>query len=195
VLDIGGRQAVGGGRGGAGGGQPPAGARGAAEQPGAPNPPGGAQNYDRAEQEIVGDIVPFVEKNYRTLTGRENRAIAGLSMGGGISINVGLKRLDTFAWVGQFSSGMFGGTGGAAASVDFEQISPGFYKDPSATNRRLRLLYFSCGEEDPRMPFQTKTAEDLRSRKIRLTVRSYPGAHEWKVWRNSLGDLATLLFQ
>ena len=154
----------------------------------------GGQNYDIAEQEIVNDMVPFLEKNFRALGGRENRAIAGLSMGGGISINVGLKRLDTFATVGQFSSGMFGGVAGYAP-FDVEKISPGFYKDPAATNKRLRLLYFSCGAEDPRMPFQTKVVEDLRNHKIALTFKSYPGAHEWKVWRNSLADLATILFQ
>jgi enterochelin esterase family protein len=165
-------------------------------QPAAPNAPGGGgQNYDRAEKEIVDDIIPFIEKNYRTLVGRQNRAIAGLSMGGGISINVGLKRLDTFATVGQFSSGMFGGTGGSSAAVDFEKLFPGFYKDSAATNKRLRLLYFSCGAADPRMPFQTKAVEDLRSHKIVLTVKSYPGAHEWKVWRNSLADMATMLFR
>jgi len=171
-------------------------ARGGGAQPVAPSAPGGGgQNYDRAEKEIIGDIVPFIEKNYRTLAGRQNRAIAGLSMGGGISINVGLKRLDAFASVGQFSSGMFGGTGGSSAAVDFEKLFPGFYKDPAATNKRLRLLYFSCGAADPRMPFQTKAVEDLRNHKIALTVKGFPGAHEWRVWRNSLSDMATMLFR
>jgi len=156
--------------------------------------PGGGQNYERAEQEIVGDIVRFIEQRYRVLPGRENRAIAGLSMGGGISINVGLKRLDTFAWVAQFSSGMFGGVSGYAP-FDIDKISPGFYKDPAATNKRLRLLYFSCGEEDPRLPFQTKVVEQMRSHQIALTFKTFPGAHEWRVWRSSLADLAPLLFK
>lgn len=155
----------------------------------------GGQDYAVAERAIVDDIVPFVDKNYRTQARREERAIAGLSMGGGISINVGLKRLDTFATVGQFSSGMFGGIAGAAEAVDFEKISPGIFKDPAATNKRLRLLYFSCGTEDPRMPFQTKAAEELRSHKIALTVNSFPGAHVWRVWRHSLADMAVKLFE
>ncbi|MCC7175964.1 MAG: esterase [Bryobacterales bacterium] len=156
--------------------------------------PGGGRNYDAAEKETVNDIIPFIEKTYRTLTGRENRAIAGLSAGGGISINVGLKRLDAFAWVGQFSSGMFGGVAGYPP-FDAEQVSPGFYKDPAATNKRLKLLYFSCGTEDPRMPFQTKAAEEMRARRINLVFRSFPGVHEWKVWRHSLADIAPLLFR
>ena len=183
-----------------GGPRPPQTGRGAAAPPGQAGQPGAAaggmpsQNYDRAEKEIVGDIIPFIEKNYRALTGRENRAIAGLSMGGGISINVGLKRLDVFATVAQFSSGMFGGVGGYAP-FDIEKISAGFYKDPAATNKKLKLLFFSCGAEDPRMPFQSKVVEEMRGRKIDLTFKSYPGAHEWRVWRNSLADLATMLFR
>jgi enterochelin esterase family protein len=162
--------------------------------PGAPPSGVGMQRYDIIEKEIVSDIIPLIERRYRTLSNRQNRAIAGLSAGGGISINVGLKRLDLFAWVGEFSSGMFGGVGGYAP-FDVEKISPGFLKDPAATNKRLKLLYFSCGEQDPRMPFQTKTAESLREQKIALTFRSFPGVHEWKVWRHSLADMAPLLFR
>jgi enterochelin esterase family protein len=180
VLDVGGPPPAPAGRGGAGAGAAPA--------------PGGGQNYDLSENEIVNDIIPFVEKNYRTLTGRENRAITGLSMGGGISLNVGLKRLDTFAWVGEFSSGMFGGVSGYA-TFEMEKISPGFYKDPVATNKKLKLLYFSVGADDPRFPFQTKAAEELRSHKIELIFKTFTGAHEWKVWRNSLADFAPMLFR
>jgi len=162
--------------------------------PGAPSPGAGMQRYDVIEKETVGDIIPFIERHYRTLSNRENRAIAGLSAGGGISINVGLKRLDLFAWVGQFSSGMFGGVAGYAP-FDVERISPGFLKDPAATNKRLKLLYFSCGEQDPRMPYQAKAAESLRAQKIDLTFRSFPGVHEWKVWRRSLADMAQMLFR
>jgi enterochelin esterase-like enzyme len=155
---------------------------------------GGGQSYDQAEEDIVKGIIPFVEKRFRALTGRENRAITGLSMGGGIAINVGLKRLDVFASVGEFSSGMFGLVGGYAA-YDIDKISPGFLKDSGATNRKLKLLYFSCGTEDPRMPFQTKAVDDLRAHGIKLTFRSFPGAHEWRVWRSSLADFAPLLFR
>ena len=164
-------------------------------QPSAPPTAGGVgQNYEQAEEDIVKGMVPFIEKRFRALTGRENRAIAGLSMGGGIAINVGLKRLDVFASVGEFSSGMFGGVGGYA-SYDIEKISPGFLKDSAATNRKIGLLYLSCGTEDPRMPFQTKAAEDLRARGIALTFKSFPGAHDWRVWRSSLADFAPRLFR
>jgi enterochelin esterase-like enzyme len=111
-----------------------------------------------------------------------------------------LKRLDVFAWIGEFSSGLFGGVGapgtvGTYAPFDVEKISPGFLKDPAATNKKLRLLYLSCGQQDSRFPFQTKAAETLRAQKINLTFNSFPGVHEWKVWRRSLADFAPLLFR
>jgi enterochelin esterase-like enzyme len=157
---------------------------------------GSTQEFEPHEKAIVGDIIPFVEKRFRTLAGRENRAIAGLSMGSGIAANVGLKRLDLFASVGILSAGMFRGTADAPAGVALlDKISPGFLADPEATNKKLRLFFFSCGTEDSRIQSLTKVAEDLRSRKINLTFKSYPGAHEWKVWRHSLADMAPLLFQ
>jgi enterochelin esterase family protein len=155
----------------------------------------GSQDFELSENEIVHDIIPFVEKNYRVLANRENRAITGLSMGGGISLSVGLKRLDVFGSVGEFSAGLFGGSAGYPPFESIEKISPGFYKDPAATNKKVKLLYFSVGTEDPRLPFQKKTVEDLRLHKIDLTFKTYPGAHEWKVWRSSLADMAAMLFR
>ncbi len=159
-------------------------------------PPAGGINFDRAEQEIVGDIIPFIEKAYRTLPGRENRAITGLSMGGGIAINVGLKRLDIFASVGEFSAGIFGGVAaGSYSQFEIEKVSPEFLKDPAATNKKLKVLYFACGTEDPRMPFQQKMAGNLGSKGIHLVFKGFSGDHEWRVWRYSLADMATLLFK
>jgi len=163
-------------------------------QPGGRHPAIPVQDYDRAEKEIVSNIIPFVEKNYRVQPGRENRAIAGLSMGGGIAINVGLKRRDTFATVAQFSSGLFGGSPGYAP-FEIEKIFPGHGGDRAATNKKLKLLFFSCGTEDPRMPFHRKVVEDLRARSVNLTFKEYAGSHEWKVWRDSLADLAPMLFR
>jgi enterochelin esterase family protein len=165
-------------------------------------PPGvgsgtGAVGYDDNERDIVNDLIPFVEKHYRVLPGRENRALAGLSMGAGIAANVGLKRLDVFASVGLLSSGMFRGNANSApAGAELlGKISPGFLNDPAATNKKLRVFFISCGTEDPRISSLTKVAEELRSRKINLTFKSYPGEHEWKVWRHSLADMAPMLFK
>jgi enterochelin esterase family protein len=155
----------------------------------------GPEDFDLSEKELVNDIIPFIEKNYRVVANRDNRAITGLSMGGGISFSIGLKRLDIFGSVGEFSAGLFGGSAGYPPFEGVEKLSPGFYKDPAATNKRLKLFYFSVGTEDPRHPFQEKEVAELRSHKIELTYKTYPGVHEWKVWRDSLADMATMLFR
>ena len=145
------------------------------------------------EKAIVGDLIPFVEKHFRALPGRENRALAGLSMGSGITMNVGVKRLDVFASIGLLSSG---GLRDAAAGVEsLQKINPKFLADPVATAKQLKLLFFSCGTEDPRMEGMAKVAEELNSRKIPVVLKRYPGEHEWKVWRHSLADMAPLLFR
>jgi enterochelin esterase-like enzyme len=154
----------------------------------------GGANYEVLKKELVSDIIPFVDKNYRTVANRENRAIAGLSAGGGTSINVGLNSLDTFAYVAEFSTGMFGGVA-SYAPYDMEKVAPGFYKDPAAINNKLKLFYMSVGTEDPRLPFQKKALEEFQNHKIKVVFQTYTGAHEWKVWRHSLADLASRLFR
>jgi enterochelin esterase family protein len=92
---------------------------------------------------------------------------------------------------------MFRGNAGTppAGAELLDKISPGFLSDPAATNKKLGLLFISCGAEDPRITSLTKVAEELRGRKITLTFKSYPGEHEWKVWRHSLADMAPMLFR
>ena len=118
-------------------------------------------------------------------------------MGAGIAGNVGLKRLDVFASVGLMSSGMFGGTGNSprVGSELLGKIAPGFLDDAAATNKKLKVFFISCGTEDPRLPALTNAADELRTRKINLTFKSYPGEHVWKVWRHSLVDMAPMLFR
>jgi enterochelin esterase-like enzyme len=154
---------------------------------------GAAPNYGNNDIDIVDDLIPFVEKHLRTLPGRENRAIAGLSMGSEITANVGFKRLDVFASVALLSAGMFRNQPGGTAAI--EAILPGFLADAAATNKKLRLLFFTCGTEDPRIEALKKTWDDLSARKINFVFKTYPGEHEWRVWRHSLADLATLLFR
>ena len=107
---------------------------------------------------------------------------------------MGLNSLDVFAYVAEFSSGLFGGVG-SYAPYDIEKVAPGFLKDPEAANKKLKLFYMSCGTEDPRFPFQKKALEEFRNHRIQVTFETFPGAHEWKVWRHSLADLAPKLFR
>jgi enterochelin esterase family protein len=117
-------------------------------------------------------------------------------MGGGIAISVGLARLDQFAWIGEFSTGLFGGVNGAAYEpFDAEALAPGFFSNAAATNKRIKLLYFSCGTEDPRIKFTEDTANDMNRRGVKATFASFPGGHEWSVWRDSLVDFGSKLFR
>ena len=158
--------------------------------------PAGNPPPDANEKAIVSDLIPFIEKHFRTLPGAQNRALAGLSMGSGISANVGLKRLDVFSSVGLLSAGLFRPAQGSPGGVEaMDKINPALKTDPVGTNKQLKLLFFSCGTEDPRMEAMTQAEKDLLGRKIAVTFKRYPGEHEWKVWRHSLADMAPLLFR
>jgi enterochelin esterase family protein len=152
------------------------------------------ENYTALKNEIATDIIPFIAGRYRTIENRENRAIAGLSAGGAVGFIVGLSNLDMFANVGEFSTGIFGGVSGYA-DYDIEKISPGFYKDIAATNRKLKTLFMSCGTEDPRFPFQKKAFEDIQKHGVKVEFTSYSGGHEWRVFRRALNDFTQRIFQ
>jgi enterochelin esterase family protein len=159
----------------------------------APGPPASAATLAR---ELLTDIVPFIERHYRVTANREARAIAGLSAGGGTAFPTGLNNLDHFAYVGQFSSGMFGGTGAnATTAVSPETIVPGLFANVPQRQARLKLLYMSCGTGDPRLPFQKKAFDELTARGYKPIFQDFSGAHVWKVWRHSLHDFAPRLFR
>ena len=130
---------------------------------------------------------------------RNDRALAGLSMGASITTNVALKRLDVFSYIGILSSGGFRTTAanpnGPVGTAVFETIAPDFFTNPAVTNKKIHLLFFSVGTEDPRLPSLNDLMEQLRSRNINFVYKTYPGEHEWKVWRHSLADMAPLLFR
>ena len=169
---------------------PAGGGRGAG--PAAPGPPASAATLAR---ELLTDIVPFIETRYRVMANRESRAVAGLSAGGGTAFPTGLNNLDHFAYVGQFSSGMFGGTGANTTAVAADVIVPGLFTDIAKKQSQLKLLYMSCGTEDPRLPFQRRTSQELTTRGYTPVFREFAGAHVWKVWRHSLHDFAPRLFR
>ena len=155
--------------------------------------PGDATTLDSIEafgRELFGDVFPLVEKNYRVEASRENRAIAGFSMGGGQSFTLGLRNLSKFAWVGEFSSGAFG-----LAGFDMEKQVPGFLKNPASANRELKLLFLGCGTEDPRYQAHSRLVNLLKKNQIRHEFHDTPGEHEWRVWRHLLAEFMPKLFQ
>lgn len=149
-----------------------------------------AEAMDILGKELLGDIIPLVEKNYRVLATRESRAITGLSMGGGQAFTIGLRNMDKFAWVGEFSSGLV-----SDSEFDLAKHLPGFLDDAAAVNKKMRLLFLSCGEDDPRMNGQLNLVDLLKQRGVKVQWFATPGVHEWKVWRYSLAEFLKLVFQ
>src|SRR5689334_16723310 len=111
-------------------------------------------------------------------------------MGGGQAFTIGLRNPDQFAWVGEFSSGLI-----SDADFRLSKHIPGLLENPAETNRRLKLLYLSCGTEDPRINGQLNLVDELKSHEIRHVWYPTPGVHEWKVWRHALADFLQRTFR
>ncbi len=159
-------------------------------------PNGRAQKNDRAEgnvfasapafaafeQDLLQDVVPFIESHYAAQADREHRAIAGLSMGGGQSLNFGLAHLDTFAWVGGFSSAP--NTKPPAALLT----------DPAAAKHKLKLLYLSCGNKDGLIGISQGVHRYLKEQGIPHVWNVDGHAHDPAHWRNNLYYFLQRLF-
>ena len=159
---------------------------------------GGYSNEAMAafKQEMTQNIVPFIDKNYRTLADVKNRALCGLSMGGGQAFYVGLASLDVFSSVGIFSSGIFGGIANPnGKAFDADKEIPGLLSNSKAFNQQLKLFYISVGEQDPRFEFTKSAVTKFRESGLKVEFASFPGDHEWQVWRKSLHDFAQRVFK
>jgi enterochelin esterase family protein len=135
---------------------------------------------------IVRDLIPMIDADYRTLSDRQHRAIAGLSMGAGQALQVGLGNLDLFASVGAFS--------GAGRNLDLKTSFGGALVDAATANSRLKLLWIGCGTEDRLLASSQAFHEALAGAGIRHVWFGGPGSHEWQVWRKHLHEFAQLLF-
>jgi enterochelin esterase-like enzyme len=155
-----------------------------------------SEGMAKFKKEITQNIVPFIDENYRTLADAKNRAICGLSMGGGQSFYAGLESLDYFGSVGIFSSGLFGGIRNPSGSTfDAEKAIPGLLSRSDEFNKKLGLFYISCGEEDPRIEYTKKAVSNMKGNGLDIEFHSFPGGHEWQVWRKSLNDFASRVFK
>ena len=144
--------------------------------------------------ELVDCIIPFVEKNFRVKAGAANRAMCGLSMGGGQSFYIGLRTPEVFGNVGLFSSGIFGGIAGGG-EMDFEKEIPGMLSDTGKFNASHKIFYISCGEQDPRIGPTARAVESMRDAGVEVIFESFPGDHEWQPWRKSLHSFAQKIFR
>ena len=143
----------------------------------------GAANLEAFERDLLEDAMPFVEKSYRTKADREHRAIIGLSMGGGQSLTIGLNHLELFDWVGGMSSAL--STNAALAAV---------VKDPKASTKKLKLLWFACGKSDRLLSNSQQFDAALTDLGIKHEFVQTEGSHEWPVWQGNLAQFAPLLF-
>jgi enterochelin esterase-like enzyme len=139
--------------------------------------------FEKFEDDLIKDLIPFIEKTYPVQADREHRALMGLSMGGGQSLNIGLKNLDTFAWVGGFSSAP--NTKAAGELV----------KDPADAAKKLKLLWVSCGDTDGLMRISKTFHEVLTEKKLPHVWHIDSGGHTWAVWKNDLYLAAQRLFR
>jgi enterochelin esterase family protein len=154
-----------------------------------------------SSQGMLDDVIPFVEANYRVKANRENRAVAGLSMGGEQAVFIGLNHLDRFAWIGSFSGAFVmlpGRTTSAAppdTGINAKMLSENFPQLSPAAARQLRLLYFSCGTDDGLIASNRDVKTWLKSKQIAFVDVETPGyAHVWRYWRVSLIDFAPRIF-
>ena len=166
-------------------------------------PPGGGPYGDL----MINDLIPWVDSNFRTLTDKDHRAMAGLSMGGMITEAVGMSHPEKFAYIGLFSgnrAAMFGQQtpfantpdGSALPPIDLKTLYNGAMADPEKFNKEVKVFFFSCGSvENPKnleMHQKQLIAAGIKNSYVYIS----PGtAHEWQTWRRSLYTFAPLLFQ
>ncbi len=161
---------------------------------------GGRRERPRVDefiQDFEGDIVPTVEANYRVKNDRANRAIAGLSMGGAQTLNIAMRNLDRYAYVGVFSSGVFGIEGRGrgqnrgpsweaqhAKALDAQQLKDG-----------LKLVWFATGKDDFLLRTSQATVDMLKKHQFDVAYKETEGGHTWTNWREYLHEFSQYLFR
>ena len=170
---------------------------------------------------LLDEVMPMVDKSYHVSRNREQRAIAGLSMGGAESLYVGLNHLETFAWIGAFSSAPIlwpgvatvarppaadgaapapeagrGGGRGATPPLDPASFSKVFPSLDAKSNSQIRMLWIVCGTADGLIGSNRQFKDWLRSKGVQFTEQEVPDmGHVWPLWRQNLTDMVPRLFQ
>lgn len=152
------------------------------DRPG-PNAMATAPAFAKFDQDLLGSLIPFIEGKYAVKVDRESRALAGLSMGGGQSLNFGLGNLDTFAWVGGFSS------------APNTRPAPELVPDPAKAKSRLRLLYLSCGNKDGLIRISQGVHGYLKDKDVPHLWHVDEHGHDFQHWKKALYHFSQLVFQ
>jgi enterochelin esterase family protein len=192
---------------------PPMAGRGGAGGRGGQDAAAAVAQWARFPNSLVADVIPYIDKNYRTRTGREDRAIAGLSMGGGQVFYIAFNHIDLFSYVGVYSAGWPTIPGIAVQippppnadklrgpditnTIDPEKLFALMPQLNESANSRLRLLYIHVGAEDGLISAHNTVKEALTKRGIKAVYLETHGyGHEWPFWRVALQDFAPRLFQ
>ncbi|MGN6180394.1 MAG: alpha/beta hydrolase, partial [Mucilaginibacter sp.] len=135
------------------------------------------------DKDLLGSIIPYVESHYAVKKDRLDRALAGLSMGGGQSLDFGLANLDTFAWIGGFSS--------APNTFPPEKLLP----NPQEAKKKLKLLWVSCGDKDGLFYISKNVHLYLKEHDVPHIWHVDSGYHDWPVWKNDLYLFTQLIFK
>jgi len=142
-----------------------------------------APAFGKFDKDLLGDLIPFIESKYSVKSDRESRALAGLSMGGGQSLNFGLANLDTFAWVGGFSS--------APNTKPAAELLP----DPEKAKKQLKLLWISCGNKDGLIRISQGVHAYLKEREVPHIWHVDEHAHDFQHWKKALYSFSQLIFK
>lgn len=154
-------------------------------------------SVDEFAQDFRNDLQPYVEKHYRVYTDRQHRAMAGLSMGGGQTLNIAFPNLEEFAYIGVFSSGIFSlsrrGPQDDSQPTWEEQNKD--VLDNAELKKGLKLVWFATGREDFLIETSRSTVELLKKHGFNVVFKETEGGHTWINWRNYLNEFAPQLFQ
>jgi enterochelin esterase-like enzyme len=161
---------------------------GHASFPGSQSAPGGFNQGSTAfEMDLLSDVIPYVEKNYKASTSAKNRAIGGLSMGGRQTLNIGLAHLDKFSNILAFSS--------AVRNPEQDSVLMRLISDPVKINNALKVFWIGCGTEDGLFAGNKGLSDILKKKGITHTFYPTGGAHTWTVWRLYLFETLPLIFK
>jgi enterochelin esterase-like enzyme len=171
---------------------------GYAEKPGPPPVPNRADDrpasprfdFRTFEEVVLVELIPKIDKTYRTLADRDHRAMAGLSMGAMQTLQIALNHTDIFSYIGSFSGLVFG-------KLDVNTSYNGVFRDPAAFNAKVHLLWLGAGSAEERFAANVKSMHEFfeRAGVKHLVFESQGTAHEWQTWRRSLRDFAPRLFR
>jgi enterochelin esterase-like enzyme len=156
------------------------------------------KQFGNFSKSVLDEVMPMVEKDYSVATGRNSRAVAGLSMGGAETFYIGLNHMDKFSYIAGMSSAFVmypGAGGGRGAPLSSSVFTNAFPNLDAAAAAKLNLLYIACGTDDGLLGVNRQFKEFLKSKNIPFQDVETPGAHTWMVWRRNLTEIAPLLFR